>query len=178
VQSNRRTVLATIGGLASGGAIVSLTATENAVAQVQYGDLEIPNREFAQTSELQDVRISVTANWQFESAQVPDRWICELVVGGEIIAEDRMAPSDTQESGTVELEGSVVETSQFNIEQFRVDTSQTTVQIPTELRFRIELGEQEIASAQAEATPELTVTPGDIQGSSSVGGTGEIVLSR
>jgi hypothetical protein len=158
--------------------IVSLTATENSLAQVQYGGLEIPNREFAQTSELQDVRLRVTANYQFDAAQVPDRWICELAVENEVIAEDRMAPTDAQASGSVELEGSVVETSQFNIQQFRVDESETTVQIPTELRFRIEAGEQEIASAQAQATPELTVTPANIEGESSVGGSGEIVLSR
>jgi len=178
----RRNVITTIGGIATGGVAVTLATTDQATAQVQYGSLDIPDRDYIQTSELQDVRLTVTANWSFDAAQVPDRWVCELQVGteNETIAADRMAPSSQSDSGSVELTGSVVDTSQFNIEQFRVDSggSETTVQIPTRLVYRIETGETQIAQATAEATPSVTVTPGEVEGSAEVGGNGEIVLSR
>ena len=50
--------------------------------------------------------------------------------------------------------------------------------IPTTLRFRIEAGEQVIAETSTEATPELTITPGEIEGSVKLSGDGEIVLSK
>ena len=179
VQPNRRNILATIGGIATGGIAVSLATTEQATAQVQYGNLEIPNREFQQTSQLQAVKINVEANYSFEAAQLPDRWVCELLVEGTKIAEDRMAPSSKSDSGTVELEGNVTDAG-YSIDDFRLadGESKQTIMIPTTLKFRIESGEQVIAETSTEATPELTITPGKIKGSVQLSGNGEIVLSK
>jgi hypothetical protein len=179
VQPNRRNLLATIGGIATGGVAVSLATTEQASAQVQYGNLEIPNREFQQTSQLQAVKINVQARYSFDAEQVPDRWVCELLVEDTIIAEDRMAPSSKADSGTVELEGNVTDAG-YSIDDFQLDKeeSKQTVALPTTLQFRIEAGEQIIAETSTEATPELTITPGEIEGSVELSGEGEIVLSK
>jgi len=179
VQPSRRSILATIGGIATGGIAVSLATTEKATAQVQYGDLEIPNREFQQTSQLQAVEIQVQANYSFEAAQLPDRWVCELLVEDTKIAEDRMAPSSKADSGTTELAGNVTDAG-YSIEEFRLQEGQSkeTVMIPTTLKFRIEAGEQVIAETSTQATPELTITPGEIEGSVELSGDGEIVLSK
>jgi hypothetical protein len=179
VQPTRRNIIATIGGIATGGVAVSLATTDKATAQVQYGTLEIPNREYQQTSQLQAVQLNVQANYSFDAEQVPDRWVCELLVEDTIIAEDRMAPSNKADSGSTELEGDVTD-AEYSIEQFRLADGETeqTVTIPTTLRFRIEAGEQIIAETMTEATPELTITPGEIEGSVELAGDGEIVLSR
>jgi carbonic anhydrase len=179
----RRTVIATAGGIVSGGVLTTLASQDaGATAQVEFGTLDVGNRTYEQSSELQDVSIRVNANWKFDAERVPDRWELILKVGepnNELIqiAETRMAPSSQADSGTEEISGSVLD-GPFTIEQFRIDGSETTVSMVVGLTYRVVHNEQEVASASVQDTADLTVTPGSVDGSASIKGTGEIVLSK
>jgi hypothetical protein len=177
----RRTLLATAGGVVSGGALVAFTSSKPAKAQVEFGTLSVSDKTYEQTSELQDVSIRVNAGYQFDAERVPDRWELSVQVSepnGELtqIAEERMAPSSKADSGTQEIIGSVLD-GPFSIEQFRIDGSETTVSMVVGIAYRVVHSEEVIASASVQDTVELTVTPGSVEGSASIKGTGEIVVS-
>jgi len=183
-MSHRRTVLATIGGLVTGSIAIS-TLSKTATAQVTNQGLSIPNREYAQTEKLQDVRIKINADYSFDAEQVPDRWILSLSVSDdginyEQIDERRMAPSSDSNSGTEELSGSIVQTGKFAIQQFQLESgdSQTSVPIFTKLTFTVEIGSAEIAKVETTDQTSLTVTPGQVEASSNLSGSGEIVISK
>jgi len=185
VQPNRRTVLTGLGGLVTGSiAIQTLTQDASATANVQQTNLSIPNREYKQTSELEDVQIRVNADWSFDAEQLPDAWELQLKVsddGQEFtqIDSERMAPSDRQANGSEELTGSITDTSQFNISQFRVRNSNTTTTaIHSKLVFNLEMGESVVESTETTTVSELTVLPGSIEATTNVTGDGEIVLSK
>jgi hypothetical protein len=164
------------------GSIALTTSSQRASAAVDTTDLTIQNREYAQTSKLQDVGLQVNAQYAFDAAQVPDRWILTLAVGDTqtdqtTVTSTRMAPSDATASGTETLSGSIVDTPEFDISQFRVvDGVTTTETLYVTLRFDVQVGETSIATAEATDTAELTITPGEIDATSSVAGTGEITL--
>jgi hypothetical protein len=180
----RRKLLAGISSIGIGAAgLVAFSQEATPSATVSTNDLSIPDREYAQTAELQDVKIRVDADYSFESAEVPDRWILSLLVSSNgsdysQIAEDRMAPTEKQNAGTKELTGSIISTEQFDISQFRVEDSTKSEVIYTKLVFDVQIDEESIAKATATDTAQLTVTPGDVEASSTVSGTGEIVLEK
>lgn len=184
MQPTRRSLLTGIGGLVSGGiAVTALSQDAQATASVQTTGLTVPDRTYQQTSELQDVSIEVSADYSFDAEQVPNRWILALEVSDDgqnyaQIGETRQAPRNNTSEGSETLEGSVTETTEFSISEFRIDSNETSVPIYLRLTFVIESGETEIASAEATETATLTVTPGEIEGSATIEGTGEIVLSR
>jgi len=185
VKPNRRAVLTGLGGIVTGSvAITALSQDASATVQVSQTGLEIPNREYKQTSDLEDVQIRVNAEWSFDAEKLPDAWELKLLVSDdgesyEQIDSARMAPSDKKASGSEELSGSLTQTSHFTINQFRVSNSNTTTQkIHTKLVFNLEVGETVVESAEATTTSELTILPGSIEAETNVQGTGEIVLSK
>lgn len=179
----RRTVLATAGGIVSGGTLVALTSTQQAGASatVQFGSLDVADKTYEETTELQDVAINVNAEWKFSADRTPDKWELILQVGEPNssltqIAVDRMAPSSTSNSGSTEIQGSVLDGS-FTIDQFRIDGSKKTIDMVVALTYRVVHSEEVIATASVQDTAALTVTPGSVEGSASIKGTGEIILS-
>lgn len=181
---SRRTVLSGLGGAVIGGTAIATLGTENAHAQVSFGSLNVANREYEQTSELKDVHIRVNGNYKFDSEEQPDAWSLKLHVGknGEYteIAEERLAPRSNADSGTEELEGSILDTSYFAIENFQLGDNQSeiTETINVKLTFQVFVGDREIASASVEDTADLTVTHGTIEASAQLKGNGEIVLIK
>lgn len=179
----RRTVIGTIGGIATGSVAVATLSTQPSRAQVTFGTLTVQDRGFEKTSEIQDVRINVNGNYQFDSEQVPQRWELKLLVGQNDefaeIAEERMAPTTKADSGTQELSGSIFDVSHFAIENFRLNgQSEITKDIQVKLVFNVILNDETIASAEVQDTTTLTITPGNVEATAKVKGTGEISISR
>ena len=181
---SRRTVLSGLGGTVIGGIGIATLGTETANAQVFFGSLDIADRQYEQTSKLQDVQLRVNANYKYDSEETPDAWSLKLHAGkdGQFteLTEERLAPRSNADSGTEELEGSLIDTPHYAIENFQLSESQTEIveTINVKLTFQVFVGEREIANASVEDTADLTVTKGEIKASAQIKGNGEIVLVK
>lgn len=157
-------------------------STERTTAQVEFGTLDISDRSVEQTSEIQDVQISVNANWKFDASKSPDARSLQLHVGkgGNFtqIVEERLAPRTNADSGTETLTGSIIDTPHFAIDNFRVDSGEKSETIDVKLVFELEMDGEVVESTSVTDTATLTVKPGSIDASVNVKGTGEIQISR
>lgn len=179
---SRRNAITGIVGVVAGGSIITALGSDRASAAVTFGDLTIKDRTVEQTSEIQDVQIHVNGNYKFEADETPDAWSLQLHVGqnGEYtqVDEERLAPSSSASSGTEEVSGSIIDTPHFAIDNFRVGSSQTVQEIDVKLVFEVEMNGEAIATAEVTETATLTVTPGSVDATVQVKGTGEIQISR
>jgi hypothetical protein len=179
--SRRRVLIGTGTALAATTGSIALTS-DNASATVN-GEFSIPNGEATLTDEsLSDVRLSCDAVYSYD-ANAPIHGVeLELHAGATpdtvdmIARHERTDISTDQLDGEATLSGSLINTSDFEIQNFEPDSGELTTGVVAELRFyALRNGDVAAEAIQTEAF-EVTVSKKDLEVTMTVGGTGEVTF--
>lgn len=163
---------ATVGGIALSTQEVSATVS---------GEFDIPNGEtvLADTV-LEDVRLSVDAEWSYSANAKVHGVELELHVGATTETLDMIARYEdldlgTDElSGTETLNGSLMSASDFSIGDFEPDGSEIRRTVVAELRFYVIRNDEVVADAVQTSTFDVILKDEALQVDMTLGGTGEV----
>jgi len=181
-QRTRRRVLLGTGTLAAG-TIGSIALTAGKTTATVDGSFSIPDADQTLAGEtLNDVRLSATAEWSFDSNTTMTGVEIELHVGQGADTLDLIARQVKENvakaslTGTTELNGSLISASDFDIEDFRPSDGELTRTVVAELRLYVLRDGTVEAEAKSQTTFDVTVRDGEITVSASVGGSGEVAF--
>lgn len=177
---NRRRVLLGTGTLAAGTVGGIVTLSDNATATVE-GEFSIPNGEAVLTdTTLQDVLLEVTADWSFDANADCHAIELELHVGATVDTMDMLARHERDDlgtdslTGTETLSGSIINTSDYSIDNFQPTNGELSTGVVSALKFYVLRNGSVVAEAEQTETFDVTVSEQELTISASVGGTGEV----
>lgn len=182
----RRQILLGTGAAATGmiGGIVAASDKATATADVT-GDFRIPDASVTlPDQQLTDIRLSANAEWSF-SANAPITGVeTELYVGSQQETADIIARQvkdnvyQEELTGTAQLNGSVLSSADFSIQDFQPTSGELARDVVAVLRFYTLRDNQVVA--KSEHTEEFTVTAmqEDLQVDLSVGATGNVTFKK
>ena len=144
---------------------VAVTLAPTAGASAQVDTLSVDGTEHTVDDDIQDVLLDALVAYQYDVADA-EQYIVELQVGEsaeelETIAWDYDDEPEGAESGTVELEGSLLDADAFSAEDLQpplAETEETDVVVGVVLEVERENGETETATETETVT--LTVHDG------------------
>jgi len=179
--SRRRVLIGTGTALAATTGSIALTS-DNASATVT-GEFSIPDGETTLTDEkLQDVRIQCEADWQYE-ANAPIHGVeLELHAGATPDTVDMLARYEDTDlgtdslTGTETLSGSLINTSDYQIENFQPSGGELSTTVVAELRFYALRRGDVVAEATATETFTVTVSEQELEITATVGGSGSVTF--
>jgi len=167
----------TLAAATTGG--IALTSN-NATATVD-GEFTIPNGEAVLTdTTLQDVRLSVDAEWSFDANADCHGIELELHVGATPDTVDMLARHERDDlgtdslTGTETLSGSVINASDYSIDNFQPTSGELSTGVVAALRFYVLRNDSVVAEAEQTEAFDVTVSEQELTISASVGGTGEV----
>lgn len=177
---SRRQALSGIGALAATGIGYSL-ATQKADAKVDVASLKVPNeKQVIADQSVNDVRISVEANWSWSGNADINAWNLRLKAGttqdnAETIAttgKDGLGIDSL--TGTETLEASILNSSAFENGDFEPRKGSKTVSVVFILEFEILRNGEVVETATATETADVTVSKEELKYTVSVDATGEL----
>ena len=182
----RRQMLLGTGAVATGtiGGIVATSDKATATADVT-GDFRIPDASVTLPDQsLTDVRLSASAHWEYRANAPVTGVETELYVGmqketADIIARQVKENVHQEElTGTAQLNGSLLSSADFSIEDFQPTSGELARDVVAVLRFYCLRDNQVVA--ESEHTEEFTVTAmqEDLQVNVSVGATGNVTFEK
>jgi hypothetical protein len=169
----------------TGTALAALTGgialgSDNASATVQ-GEFTIPNGKtvLADTS-LKDVLLEVVANWEFSANAPMDGIEVELHVGATPNTLDMVARQTRDDIGTdslageTTLTGSIVQASDYSIENFQPSGGELQTNVVAELRFYALRNGDVVAEARQTDTFAVTVVDEELRVNTTLNAQGEV----
>lgn len=179
----RRRVLFGTGALVATGTIGGIAVTTNNASATVSGEFAIPNGEATLAGEqLEDVRLSVDANYQYSANAKIHGVELELHVGASPATLDMIARYTRDDLGTDELTGtqtlvgSLINASDFDLEDFQPTTGELRRTVVAELRFYALRNGEVVAKATQSDTFEVSVTKEALQVDVSLAGTGDVTF--
>jgi hypothetical protein len=169
-----------MGALAAGTTGGIAAVTNNASATIS-GDFTVSNGSATLTgTTLQDVLLEASADWSFDANAKIHGVEIELAVGAtpdtlDVIARHERTDISTDSlTGTAELTGSVIQASDYGIDNFTPSSGELTTRVIAELRlFVLRAGEVVLRSSYTD-TFEVTVSKESLQVSSTLSGSGSV----
>jgi len=171
-------------GTAATGTLGGITLlSQNATATVD-GDFSIPNGEtvLADTT-LQDIRLAVDVSWSFEANADIHATELELYVGETVDTADLIARQTNDDLGTTSLtgettlNGSLMSSSDFSVEDFIPSNGELRRTVVAELRFYTLRNGEVAAEARQQATFDVVVKDEALTVDMSVNATGAVEFS-
>ena len=179
-QITRRQALLGTGTLATGLVGSTVLFSNNATATVS-GDFEIPDGETILADEdLQDVRLSVDAQYEYQSNANLHGIELELHVGSMPDTVDMIARHTRDDLGTDELtgeetlNGSVMSASDFSINDFETSNGELRRTIVAQLRFYALRNDEVVAEAIQTETFDVVIRNEELTVDMTLGGTGTV----
>ena len=179
-QITRRQALLGTGTLATG-LIGSTVLYSNNVEATVSGDFEIPDGEAILADEdIQDVRLSVDATYEYVSNGDLHGIELELHVGSMPDTVDMIARHTRGDLGTDELtgeetlNGSVMSASDFSISDFETSNGELRRTIVAQLRFYAIRNDEVVAEAIQTETFDVVIRNEELTVDMTLGGTGTV----
>ena len=179
---SRRQALIGTGALVVTGGIGIATSSNNASATVN-GDFSIPDGEAVLADQtLEDVRLEVDAEYQYQSNAPLHQVELELHVGetadtGDLIAQHTRDDLGTDElAGSETLNGSLMSASDFSIDDFVPSNGEVRRTIVADLRLYALRNGEAVADATHTETFDVVVNDEELQVNVTLGGDGEVIF--
>lgn len=157
-----------------------LSRRGRAQADVSFGAFEVPDQTHYGTTPS-DVILEVTAKYDYAANRPPSRWVCLLRVGtttSDMHELDRVERSEDlpqNDTGTVDLSGSLPSVPDYSLSDFQTTTGNTTSKkLWAELVFEVHDGDS-VAARESMLTDAVVTTDGtSLDVSAKVGGLGTV----
>ena len=179
-QITRRRLLIGTGAVGAGTISGIALGADNATATVS-GDFEIPDGETILADEvLQDVRLSVNAEYEYVSNADLHGIELELHVGSMPDTVDMIARHTRDDLGTDELtgeetlNGSVMSASDFSINDFETSNGELRRTVVAQLRFYAIRNDEVVAEAIQTETFDVVIRNEELTVDMTLGGTGTV----
>lgn len=161
---------------------IAFTSQESAATTAQVsGEFTIPDgKGILADSQLQNVTLNTTAQWNFQSNADIHRVEVELLVGASDSTMDLIARHEKDSlakqslTGETELSGSLMSASDFDISDFEPTNGRLERSVIAALRFYALRDGEVVADAEQVTTFDVTVTDEELTVDITLGGTGEV----
>jgi len=181
-QTRRRILIGT--GVAATGALGGIAFGSQNVSATVDGDFTIPNGETVLADQtLTDIRLSVDVAWGFEANADIHATELELYVGSMVDTADLIARQTKDDLGTTSLtgettlNGSLMSSSDFSVEDFTPSNGELRRTVVAELRFYTLRNDGVVAEARQQATFDVVVNNEELTVDMSVTATGDVTFS-
>lgn len=177
--TRRRVLLGT--GTAAAGTLGGITLSSSKASATVNGQFSIPNGTTTLAdSQLRDVRMQVSTEWTY-SANAPMSGLeLELYVGETIDTADLIARHTREDlgkeslTGETELNGSLMSSSDFAIEDFQPSNGELRRTVVAELRLYVLRRGEVAAEARHQTTFDVVVRNEELQVETTLTATGDV----
>ena len=162
---------------------VGIATTSNNASATVDGDFSIPDGETVLADQtLEDIRLSVDAEYQYSSNADIHQVELELHVGASADTPDLIARHTRDDLGADELaggetlNGSLMSASDFSIGDFEPSNGEVRRTIVADLRFYALRNGEVVADAAHTETFDVVVNDEELEVNVTLGGEGEVVF--
>lgn len=180
--SRRQYLLA--GGAATATALGSIAFTPSkskATTASVSGTYAIPDDKVILADQsLENIILTADVNWEFQSNADIHQVECELHVGATPSTMDLIARQEKTDlakqslTGNPTLRGSILNASDFSVENFQPSDGELTVGVVSGLRFYALRNGEVVADAEQVTSFDITVSEEALEVSTSLSGSGEV----
>ena len=182
-EISRRSAILAGGATVTGIGVLSLSS-ENASASISANNLSIEDETHVLTDdEIQDVRLTVDAEWSVQANAEVEAYSVELYLGSTAENADLIAYTDEENQGLTDtngietLNGSVLSSSSFDLDNFNPENGELITDIVVVLRFEAYRNDELVAEAETVEDATVTVRNEELDVNVSIGGEGELEFS-